>query len=213
MKIYAVSDLHARPDRIEWISRVKKTEKPDILIIAGDIISYIKPQKTVHELAQLGIPIYYIRGNSDPSRLDGCTEREENFYSLNLKRFDLGEVNLVGVSGTVLLPFRSRVRLFEKKVAADLENLIDEKSILVAHPPPYGTKDKAGGKIHVGSKMLKELVSKTNPSLVICGHIHEDPGEMVLGESLILNCSLGKGGKGTIIEIKDSGQQPIVRFL
>lgn len=213
MKIFAISDLHAKLDRLTWIGNVVETEKPDLLLLAGDIISYLNPAKTIQPLSRLNLPIYYIRGNSDPVRLDRCAKDVENLNDLNLKQVKLGGINLVGISGAVLLPFRSRVRLFEKRVVPKVEKLINRESILVVHPPPFGTKDKIAGKFNGGSKMLRDLVSRCSPSMVVCGHIHEDPGEFHLGESLVLNCSLGRGGKGVIIETTDSDQKPAVRFL
>ena len=56
------------------------------------------------------------------------------------------------------------------------KKLLDENSVLVSHVPPYGAQDKAFIGIHGGSKELRELVDKFKPKLVLCGHIHEDPG-------------------------------------
>jgi hypothetical protein len=37
----------------------------------------------------------------------------------------------------------------------------------------------------------------------LCGHIHEDPGFTKIGETTVVNCSMGKRGEGSIIEINE----------
>jgi len=73
--------------------------------------------------------------------------------------------------------------------------------VLVTHVPPYNTQDKIFLGMHGGSKELRETIDKYKPRLVLCGHIHEDPGYMKTGKTLVVNCSMGKRGEGAIINI------------
>ena len=81
------------------------------------------------------------------------------------------------------------------------KNLLDEKSILVSHKPPYGAQDKIFIGMHGGSKELREIIDKYKPRLVLCGHIHEDPGFTKINEIFVVNCSMGKRGEGALLEI------------
>jgi len=44
----------------------------------------------------------------------------------------------------------------------------------------------------------------------LCGHIHEDPGVMMLGRTTVVNCSLGRRGEGAVIDL---GETVVVRML
>ena len=65
------------------------------------------------------------------------------------------------------------------------------------------TKDKVFLGMYGGSKELRKLVDKFKPRLVLCGHIHEDPGFTKIGKTTIVNCSMGKRGEGSLIEMNN----------
>ena len=61
--------------------------------------------------------------------------------------------------------------------------------VLVCHTPPLGYGDRtAGGR--VGSSALTETIDRVGPRLLVCGHIHEDPGRWHRGETEILNATI-----------------------
>ena len=88
--------------------------------------------------------------------------------------------------------------------------MIDEKTILVTHVPPYNTVDKIFIGLHGGSKDLRALVDKFKPRLVISGHIHENPGFKKINDIIFVNCSMGKCSEGAIIEIN---QEILIKIL
>jgi Icc-related predicted phosphoesterase len=57
--------------------------------------------------------------------------------------------------------------------------------------------------------MLRDLVEKKQPRLLICGHIHESAGVAEVGATTVVNCSLPRTGQGVMIELED-GNQPVV---
>ena len=81
------------------------------------------------------------------------------------------------------------------------KKLLDGTSVLVTHVPPYGLRDKVFIGMHGGSKEVRRLVDTYKPQLVLCGHIHEDPGYSKKGKTLVVNCSMGKRGEGALITI------------
>ena len=59
--------------------------------------------------------------------------------------------------------------------------------VLVSHQPPRDTRcDLAHGR-HVGSTAIREAILRHQPDLVLCGHIHESPGQDWLGASRVIN--------------------------
>jgi hypothetical protein len=68
--------------------------------------------------------------------------------------------------------------------------------------PPYGIQDEVRGNRHLGSKAIRKWIELHKPILAICAHIHEDPGYSKLEETVVINCSIGRDGISTFIEIE-----------
>jgi Icc-related predicted phosphoesterase len=94
-----------------------------------------------------------------------------------------------------------------------------EKTILLSHNVPYRTKlDKIGVHAHklarnqhYGSALVKELIKKYQPRLVIAGHMHENPGKIRIGKTVVVNPGAAIDGRAAIITLTD--KQVKVKFL
>jgi Icc-related predicted phosphoesterase len=203
MRIYSVADIHSRAERFSRIRRNIEAFEPDLLVVAGDLCSYINPRHVVPELYGMAVPVLAIRGNSDPRRVDDLLENHPNTTSLHLKQVIVDGTAFVGVSGTIPVPFRTRMRLREKRLRARLESILNKESVLVTHPPPFGTLDEVFGEFHAGSSSLCKMISICQPRVLICGHIHEGEGTAFIGNTLVVNCSMGRGGSGAIIDLEN----------
>jgi Icc-related predicted phosphoesterase len=212
MRIYAVADIHGKPERIALIRQKLAEYLPDMLIVAGDITHYTNCAAVIEKLNGLPVPVLAIRGNTDPPKVDRLLDRYPNTASLHLRQRSLNGSQLVGISGTIPVPFSSRLGFCEKKIIRTLATITSEKSVLVAHPPPRGTLDEAFGKLHVGCRSLHRLVLKCRPKLLLCGHIHERPGLASLGKTQVVNCCLTANSKGAIIELT-AEQAPQIEML
>ena len=201
MLIYAVADIHGNVDRLRRIRAVVSDCQPDALVVAGDVINYVQPEKTFQALDQMGLPVLMVRGNSDPGYSEKYIGKFSHLTSLHLNRITVKSISFVGLSGTIPLPFRNRVRLFEKKLMEKASPLLDSQTVLVVHTPPWGVLDQVMDRVHSGSKRVRDLVEKTRPRLVICGHIHEAASVAAMGETLVVNCALPRSGRGMMIEV------------
>ena len=212
MRIYAVADIHGRHERIELISDNIEKFKPEVLVVAGDITNYGRPVETLAQLNEMPVPILAVRGNTDPARIEKLLEQYPKISPLHLKEVNLNGIGFVGVSGTVPIPFSSRLSWREGRVREKVDPLLNRHSVLVAHTPPWGTLDEVFGKFHAGCKSLHTIVSKHQPGLLICGHIHEKPGTALVGKTLVVNCNMGQRRGGAMIEF-DKDQTPEVQML
>lgn len=222
MKIYAVADIHARSHRLENIRAGIAELQPDCVIIAGDIISYFRPGPVFSALEALTVPVFVVRGNSDPAYLEKRLETFSNITSLHARKIVFKAIPLVGISGAVPVPFRSRIRFFEKGLFARIKPLVDQGTVLVVHPPPYGARDRVGGKVSAGSEGVRTLVEETRPAVVICGHIHEDAGIDRIGSTIVVNCCMTGKNRGALITLDPgsksaddatTGRAPVVEML
>jgi hypothetical protein len=212
MRIYAVADIHGRPARLSIIRENILSIKPDVLVVAGDITNFIHPAPTIAQLNEMPVPVLVVRGNSDRKWIEKLFEKNPNISSLHLKKFSLKGIGFVGVSGTVPIPFRSRICFREKDMTRKIIPLINKDAVVVAHPPPFGTLDQVLGKYHAGCKGLRNIITKKQPKLFICGHIHENSGTAFIDKTLVVNCSVGETGAGALIEL-DGISAPKVTML
>lgn len=192
MKIFAVSDIHGAQYRLNLILKNIQKYFPDIVIICGDITQFGPGELAKILLDQIPIKTLAITGNIDTFDV-GKGIDESKATNIELKKVVKKGISFVGINGSDIKDFKI---LEEKK-------LLDKNSVLVSHVPPYGAQDKIFIGLHGGKKELREIVDKYKPRLVLCGHIHEDPGFTNIGKTTIVNCSMGKRGEGAIIDINE----------
>lgn len=212
MRFLAVADIHGRPDRLRHIRDTLAQHTVDALVVAGDLCRWFcRPEALLEGLQRLRLPVMAIRGNSDPRRLEDRFAVYSRITSLHLQAVPCGGVSFVGAGGTVALPFASRLDWRERIIEETLCRLLTPQSVLVVHPPPRGVLDRVAGRFHAGCRTVNRVIAACRPQLVLCGHIHEQPGVASLGDTVVVNCTLGRGG-GALVELAQ-GQRPRVRML
>lgn len=214
MLIYAVADIHGNPGHLEAIKKTVQREKPHVLIAAGDLSSHMGKgaQDVMQTLSALGLPVFVIKGNTDGKSIQELAAKTPGVEDLHLKTAMLEGATFVGAGGTVPIPFRSKLALFEKDVVRRLDNLLTPGCVLVVHPPPYGVTDKVLGKFNAGSKSVASLIKKREPAVCICGHIHENAGTAMAGKTLVVNCAMSRSSAGALIQLA-KGQAPECQML
>ena len=173
------------------------------------MVNFFKPERTLKQLNGMSLPVLMVRGNSDPAYIEKYFDKFSNLTSLNLNRVTVESIPFTGLSGTIPLPFRNRVCFKEQNLMNQAKPLIDSQTVFVVHTPPWGSLDQVMGWFHSGSKMVRALVDKKQPRLLICGHIHEAAGISEIGETTVVNCSIPRTDQGMMIELGDGGKPEI----
>ena len=192
MKILATADIHGSQYRLNIVLKNIDRYSPDLVVICGDITQFGPEELARNFLDQIPVETLAITGNIDTIDV-GKGIDDSKATKIEMKRVVKKGIPFVGFNGVNTNQFK----------VVEGKKLLDENSVLVSHVPPYGAQDKAFIGIHGGSKELRELVDKFKPKLVLCGHIHEDPGITKIGNTTVVNCSMGKRGEGALIEIND----------
>ena len=205
MKIYAVADIHARQQRLECITATVNRLSPDLVVVAGDLTNYKASPFVVQCLADLPVPVFAVRGNTDRKLVDQQISRRAGITSDYLPHAHNRPFALVGLNGTVPIPFRSRIALKENKRLKEIEPLVNKNTILVVHTPPWGILDEVMGIFHAGSKNLLDFIRRKEPLMLLCGHIHERPGVKQVKNTCIINCTMGHGSQGALIHCPGPG--------
>lgn len=212
MLIYAAADIHDHPQQVLTLQGQIAAHRPDLLVLAGDISRRRRPGAMLDELNRLDLPVFLIRGNSDCRNLARRVRSSPHLRSIHLSMERFDGVEIVGIGGTLPLPFHSRLGFREAGVEARVSGMLKSRSVLVVHPPPYGARDRVLGKFHAGSRAVRRMVDRCSPALVICGHIHEQAGVEIIGKTMVVNCAMGRASCGALIRY-DGQSAPVCTML
>lgn len=200
MKILSIADIHGSQYRLNILLDNIEKYFPDLVVICGDITQFGPADVAINLLNQIKVKTLAIHGNIDPQDILRAID-ESNAINIHLKSVFVNKIQFLGIGGNINDQDFSNLIITNNN--KNLDEIIKNSTILVTHIPPYGLQDKAFLGFHSGSKKIKDIVNKHNPRLVLCGHIHENPGYIKYKNSIIVNCSIGKTGGGALIEIND----------
>ncbi len=195
MKLLAFSDFHGLFGLTNHFLDVRKKileTQPDILVFCGDFRNQISIPLLRARLRRLKVPsLYYIWGNDDLLNPDFKLGPGINLH-LKFQRLD-NIFTISGIGGDEL-----DVEWNINKLDALLSKLEFKKLILISHVPPFECCDFAIDGKPVGSKPLRMLIEKYNPSVCLFGHIHEQAQKSVkLNTTICWNV----GPKGILIDL------------
>lgn len=189
MKILAFTDLHSDRNTLKHLIEKIKLKEPELLVCAGDISEFgERIEEIFKELNELNIPMLIIPGNHEDNKTidylcnkykfainihKGCYEIEDYCF------FGYGE----GGFSEEDIDFERLASKFIKSVNKN------KKIILVVHAPIYKTKtDYMGDLGSRGNKSFRKFIEQVQPKLVICGHFHENFGQIdKIKSSTIIN--------------------------
>ena len=176
MRILACADLHGRPERIARVRALVLEHQPAVLLLPGDLTHAGHGEEALTLLHAFSIPVLSVPGNMDAPNVP-----------LTMRRHG------------ALLEGSPRVIDGVAFGGPDADVPCD---VLVVHEPPHGILDAVPTGKHIGSQSVREKVLRLRPRLLTCGHVHESPGIERVGDTLVVNCTMGDGKTGgALIEI------------
>lgn len=199
MKVLAVADIHGSQYRLNLVLKNVATYQPDLVVVCGDITQFGPGEVATTLLDQIPVQTLAIPGNIDTFDVDEGIVKS-TATNLHLRRVVIQEIPFVGIGREISTPLKD-LMIVDGKAQKPVSEIVDSTSVLVTHYPPFKLQDTIFIGTHGGSKELRSLVNTSKPRLVLCGHIHEDPGVTQIEETMVVNCSLGKRTEGAIVEI------------
>jgi Icc-related predicted phosphoesterase len=155
------------------------------------------------------ITLYFMAGNDDLYSIDKVVEEFQHIRNPDMKHFEMEDgYEVVGLSNANLTPWLCARDVAEEELTRKLDILAGmihkpERTIAVIHVPPIGSGldtcpdlDKnlkmitQGGQVvmkQAGSPAVKAFIEKVQPMLSLHGHIHESPGHVRNGRTLMIN--------------------------
>jgi Icc-related predicted phosphoesterase len=207
MKLLCISDIH---NRIEPFQHIMKEAGPiDLVLLGGDLTNFgtaADVEKIVHIAQSANSPVLAVAGNCDSAAID--QRLEELDVSVAGRGVIIEGIGVHGLSAAP--PWHKKMYGFtELELAQNLEIGYSQvqnakRRVVLTHVPPHGISlDRTHFFQHVGSSALREFVDKTQPALVVCGHVHESRGVDMLGNTIVVNCGPAGSGYYAFAEIGD----------
>ena len=202
MRLVAVADLHGSQHRVNLLLGQVAAHHPDLVVVCGDVTQFGPAETATMLLNQIPGRAVAVPGNIDsPDVADGiAASRVEN---IDRRRVVIDGVPFVGL-GDMLPSSLVTLSIADGTRMRPLEECVDKSTVLVTHVPPFKTRDKMALGPHGGSKGLRRFVEEREPLLVLCGHIHEDPGVVMVGRTTVVNCSLARRGEGAVVDLGET---------
>jgi Icc-related predicted phosphoesterase len=214
MKIVAFSDIHGKYGKI---MDFLKNNEVDLVILTGDITHFGPSElaaEILNEIASFDVPVLAIPGNCDPADLYGKLDNS-NAINIHGKSVTIKNIGICGFGGSNPTPFKTplefeEVEIYDQAKKA-LEEVKDSKiTLFVTHAPPADTKtDVLPSGDHVGSKSLRKVIEEFQPTVNVCGHIHEARSKDIIGKTEVINPGMISEGHACIINIDDSNEEDI----
>ena len=210
MRLLTISDPHGDYAHIPLLVReAEKTGSIDAILVAGDITNF-GPDELAYELLDLleplGCPVLAIPGNCDQRSILATLDASKAI-NLDGTVHTIENVTFAGIGGSNPTPFDTPFERSEDEIGAMLEDLLIRADrgggtiVLLSHAPPKNTLDRIPGG-NAGSDALARAIGKVD--LIVCGHIHEDQGEMTRQGTRIVNVGQASQGRSAIITIDES---------
>ncbi|MEA2054173.1 MAG: metallophosphoesterase family protein [Candidatus Thermoplasmatota archaeon] len=195
MLIQAAADFHGKESRYGAFLLGLRDNSPDIAVLAGDIDANPLFFKF---LGDIDVPTLVIHGNVDGIDIGKKVEKYNAFF-IHEKMYSTDGINFIGAGG--INPMLNDIYSINKKEWISLKDV--KMDVLVTHVPPKGVMDKMGLGLHIGNRWVRNITEEKRPRLIICGHVHENPGYTHFGETTVVNCTIGRRGRYSLIEMND----------
>lgn len=187
MKILAFSDLHLA--RARAAALVDASEGADLVIGAGDFCNM--RQGLAEAMALLdGItaPMVLVPGNAESAE-ELRAAAGPGRTVLHGQGAEVQGLRLFGLGyGVPVTPFGDWSCDLDEDTAAAMLAGCETADILVLHSPPRGVADRTSQGISVGSEAIAGAIERIQPTLALCGHIHDSWGqEGRIGATRVVN--------------------------
>jgi len=189
MKLIVSSDIHNDFGMIYKIIELYKKERPDYIVILGDISEFGEIERgLIKKLTEHIDPnkILIIPGNHETSEDIELLEKIYKIRNLDKKYIVKDNFVLVGFGGADILLNIIDEKEFEEFLNELKKKINDKYIILLTHIPP---KDSISSLDISGSYALRKFIQNNDRVILnIHGHIHETGGlEEIINKAKVLN--------------------------
>ena len=185
MRIIYISDIHGKFDALDALPH------GDLLLVGGDFTQFgtLDDFKEATLRVKARFPLFMaVAGNLDVPEADDFLAGEGLLLSPS-HVWEKDGLKFAGIGGANKSPFNTPYEWDDADMAGRLAHFLPGQiDVLVSHAPPFDCgADMIGSGIGVGSKAVRDLAERVQPSIVLCGHIHEARGIYSMGAFPVVN--------------------------
>lgn len=199
MRLLLFSDLHR--DRAAARNLLELSQEVDVLVGAGDFATTRRGLRDVLDvLRAVDRPAVLVPGNNESfEELQEAARDWPSAVVLHGAGVEIAGVRFWGIGGAIpVTPFGEWSYDFSEDEARGLLQSCLQPDVLVSHSPPRGVLDQSSSGAHLGSVAVLEAISRCQPQLVVCGHIHASAGGVEeSGGAIVVNA----GPAGLILSL------------
>lgn len=176
MRILAFSDLHHSQSRARII--VEAACEADLVIGAGDFCNARRDlEDAMQLLSGISAPMVLVPGNAESAEELRAAALPDSVV-LHGEATEIGGLRIFGLGYAVPeTPFGAWSCDLREEQAASLLERCETTDILVTHSPPKGVADVTSSGMSVGSEAIYKAITRLQPRLCLCGHIHDSWGK------------------------------------
>ncbi|BCS89449.1 metallophosphoesterase family protein [Pseudodesulfovibrio sediminis] len=195
----AFGDIH---ESTALLGSIPDLAEADGVIITGDITNRggeSAVRDVLDAVAAINPRILAQPGNMDTDEVQAYLKAQGMDMHLRVRELAPG-LGLMGVGLSTPTPFGTPGEVSEGRLGRWLEETVSQAKgyyqlICAIHEPPFETEvDVLGNGQHVGSPSVRSFIEKTQPAVVLTGHIHEATGVAMIGKTPVINPGMLAGG-------------------
>ncbi|MEM7731203.1 MAG: metallophosphoesterase family protein [Pseudomonadota bacterium] len=187
MKVLGFSDLHLSRGRAAVL--VEASREADLVIGAGDFCNQREGLSEAMTLIKgLAAPCVVVPGNCE-SADELRTAANEGMIVLHGNAAEVAGLRFFGLGyGVPETPFGAWSCDLSEPRAEEMLAPCEHADIMVFHSPPKGIADVTSTGVSVGSTAIRDAIARVQPTLAVCGHIHDAWGERGrVGDTVVAN--------------------------
>jgi Icc-related predicted phosphoesterase len=211
MRMLLVSDLHYTLKQLDWV--LAEADAYDVVVVAGDhldIGSYVEPD------AQIAVVLEYLARIAAKTTVVACSgnhdlDAENDFGERAAMWLERASAARVHVDGSHVIHDDLVITVcpwwdgpltrdaVDAQLAQAAVDVGARRWIWVYHAPPDASPTSWTGRRHYGDDDLNAWVETYQPTLVLCGHVHESPfangGRWIdrIGDTVVVNAGRERG--------------------
>jgi len=181
MKLLLFSDLHADAEGASKLAALSKGV--DVVVGAGDFGNVRRDVSVcINVLRHIPVPAVLVPGNNESyEQLVEACSGWPSATVLHGTSQEICGLPFFGIGGGVpVTPFGDWSYDFSEVDAERLLATCPTAAVLVSHSPPKGAVDVSSSGRSLGSTSVRDAIIRTEPRLVVCGHIHGSGGQNAL---------------------------------
>lgn len=190
LRVLALSDVHSDITSVRVLAERAEKENVDIVLVCGDFTTFGERYKNmIGPFLKKGKKVMFIPGNHEGDDLADFISEVYKIKNLHGHYAVYEGIGFFGAGGANVGPNMKTEREIMEALEQGFERVKHlEKTVMVTHIHPAGSKMESFSKFVPGSESVAEAVKKFKPDILVCGHAHEATGiEEVIGETKVLN--------------------------